>query len=114
MVVVVGRFYTSLRCVFFFSSRRRHTRFDCDWSSDVCSSDLIICSSASRKGLITVYEQMIEAAITRRRAEDMGQFSLFGAEEPAVRAGTVDIPFQEWDKKVKLAFEREMLGLYVS
>src|SRR6266478_4794016 len=27
--------------VFFFSSRRRHTRFDCDWSSDVCSSDLI-------------------------------------------------------------------------
>src|SRR2546430_15537931 len=28
-------------CVFFFSSRRRHTRFDCDWSSDVCSSDLV-------------------------------------------------------------------------
>src|SRR2546430_7093781 len=28
-------------CFFFFSSRRRHTRFDCDWSSDVCSSDLL-------------------------------------------------------------------------
>src|SRR2546427_9053792 len=29
-------------CIFFFfSSRRRHTRFDCDWSSDVCSSDLL-------------------------------------------------------------------------
>src|SRR5688572_33264711 len=28
---------------FFFSSRRRHTRFDCDWSSDVCSS---ICALA--------------------------------------------------------------------
>src|SRR2546427_4397379 len=27
--------------VFFFSSRRRHTIFDCDWSSDVCSSDLL-------------------------------------------------------------------------
>src|SRR5260370_30234772 len=27
-------------CIFFFSSRRRHTRFKCDWSSDVCSSDL--------------------------------------------------------------------------
>src|SRR5256886_10395954 len=27
--------------LFFFSSRRRHTRFDCDWSSDVCSSDLL-------------------------------------------------------------------------
>src|SRR6266481_8556649 len=26
---------------FFFSSRRRHTRWNCDWSSDVCSSDLI-------------------------------------------------------------------------
>src|SRR5689334_23918268 len=25
---------------FFFSSRRRHTRWNCDWSSDVCSSDL--------------------------------------------------------------------------
>src|SRR5260370_38358307 len=27
-------------CAFFFSSRRRHTRFKCDWSSYVCSSDL--------------------------------------------------------------------------
>src|SRR2546427_13202274 len=31
----------SFFCFFFFSSRRRHTRFDCDWSSDVCSSDLL-------------------------------------------------------------------------
>src|SRR2546430_12974150 len=30
-----------LSVFFFFSSRRRHTRFDCDWSSDVCSSDLL-------------------------------------------------------------------------
>src|SRR5256886_12916136 len=36
-----ARWATSSRgCCFFFSSRRRHTRFDCDWSSDVCSSDL--------------------------------------------------------------------------
>src|SRR6266480_4019004 len=27
---------------FFFSSRRRHTRLTCDWSSDVCSSDLVM------------------------------------------------------------------------
>src|SRR2546430_8865440 len=33
-----------ITCLFFFSSRRRHTRFDCDWSSDVCSSDLDIYS----------------------------------------------------------------------
>src|SRR5690606_39281661 len=32
---------------FFFSSRRRHTRFSRDWSSDVCSSDLI-CHSKTR------------------------------------------------------------------
>src|SRR2546430_10203486 len=31
---------TGLSSCFVFSSRRRHTRFDCDWSSDVCSSDL--------------------------------------------------------------------------
>src|SRR2546430_13045001 len=32
---------------FFFASRRRHTRFDCDWSSDVCSSDLLDKSDLS-------------------------------------------------------------------
>src|SRR4051812_49765569 len=38
------RIFRSLRylCHFFFSSRRRHTRLTCDWSSDVCSSDLIV------------------------------------------------------------------------
>src|SRR2546430_6358503 len=33
------KMYLYAGVVFFFSSRRRHTRFDCDWSSDVCSSD---------------------------------------------------------------------------
>src|SRR5688572_32726148 len=36
---------------FFFSSRRRHTRFDCDWSSDVCSSDLLHRVLRSERGL---------------------------------------------------------------
>ncbi|HAX82116.1 MAG TPA: DNA polymerase III subunit alpha [Actinobacteria bacterium] len=71
-------------------------------------------TGATRKGLITVYEQMIEAVVARRRNEDMGQFSLFGADEPAARSGAVEIPVTEWDKKVKLALEKEMLGLYVS
>src|SRR3989475_3694476 len=35
---------------FFFSSRRRHTRFDCDWSSDVCSSDLAFVAVGARLG----------------------------------------------------------------
>src|SRR5256885_5366373 len=37
----VSRLYTVVHiCFFFFSSRRRHTRLQGDWSSDVCSSDL--------------------------------------------------------------------------
>src|SRR5205085_11495874 len=43
-------------CSFFFSSRRRHTRFDCDWSSDVCSSDLVI--AVARRGKLVYYEAL--------------------------------------------------------
>src|SRR5205085_9210634 len=38
--------------LFFFSRRRRHTSFDCDWSSDVCSSDLEGWTTALRQELI--------------------------------------------------------------
>src|SRR3712207_7847471 len=43
---------TSLHGVvfFFFSSRRRHTRYWRDWSSDVCSSDLAACGRRMRTG----------------------------------------------------------------
>src|SRR3989440_1294675 len=37
------------RCCFFFSSRRRHTRSDRDWSSDVCSSDLVMPVANGRR-----------------------------------------------------------------
>ncbi len=67
-----------------------------------------------RKGLIAVYEQMLDAVVTRRRAEDMGQYSLFGSDEPSVQSGAVEVPAMEWDQRTKLAFEKEMLGLYVS
>mgnify|MGYP007078654109 CR=1 FL=1 len=46
---------------FFFSSRRRHTRSLCDWSSDVCSSDLLaegattVCSPALKKSGFLAY-----------------------------------------------------------
>src|SRR2546430_7199140 len=42
-VIVIAVFGSAggILVFFFFSSRRRHTRFDCDWSSDVCSSDLV-------------------------------------------------------------------------
>src|SRR2546430_5493685 len=46
---------------FFFSSRRRHTRFDCDWSSDVCSSDLAPnYRDASRKRVIESIEKSLK------------------------------------------------------
>src|SRR2546430_13029792 len=38
---------------FFFSSRRRHTRFDCDWSSDVCSSDLNLALAYDSASILT-------------------------------------------------------------
>src|SRR5256886_8812327 len=38
---------------FFFSSRRRHTRFDCDWSSDVCSSDLAQAAGPGAGGTVS-------------------------------------------------------------
>src|SRR2546427_6002908 len=40
MLLLIFRLFCFCFFFFFFSSRRRHTRFDCDWSSDVCSSDL--------------------------------------------------------------------------
>src|SRR6267142_4383480 len=40
MIVITVNTQPVLENCFFFSSRRRHTRLTCDWSSDVCSSDL--------------------------------------------------------------------------
>src|SRR5256885_10596096 len=40
------RSMSSMRYLFFFSSRRRHTRLQGDWSSDVCSSDLFAVHAA--------------------------------------------------------------------
>ena len=71
-------------------------------------------TGAPRKGLMAVFEQMLDAVTARRRAEDMGQYSLFGSEEPSVQSGVVEVPDMEWDKKIRLGFEKEMLGLYVS
>src|SRR5690242_5607216 len=39
-----------LELLFFFSSRGRHTRLTCDWSSDVCSSDLAVARGPARAG----------------------------------------------------------------
>jgi DNA polymerase-3 subunit alpha len=71
-------------------------------------------TGAPRQGLLAMHEQVIEAVLARRRAEDMGQFSLFGSDEPAVQNGAFEIPDLEWERSIRLGFEKEMLGLYVS
>jgi DNA polymerase-3 subunit alpha len=74
----------------------------------------------SRKGLIQVYEPAVDAVLDTKRAEAVGQFDLFGfgTDDPATGGDddvfAIRVPIGEWDKSVLLAFEREMLGLYVS
>jgi DNA polymerase-3 subunit alpha len=75
----------------------------------------------TRKGLIQVYEQSIDAVVDTKKAEAIGQFDLFGfgGADDAGQGQTADVfavrvPDGEWDKTVLLNFEREMLGLYVS
>src|SRR2546427_8873778 len=54
---------------FFFSSRRRHTRFDCDWSSDVCSSDLVLLrkiEGISQKVLTQTLRQLERNGLVER------------------------------------------------
>ncbi|MDX6340328.1 MAG: polymerase subunit alpha, partial [Trebonia sp.] len=67
-----------------------------------------------RKGLALIHEQAVDSVIDLKRNEAIGQDSLFGGDEQAEAAFEVAIPDAEWDKKTRLNFEREMLGLYVS
>ncbi len=71
----------------------------------------------ARRALLVVHEQAVDSVISVKREEAKGQFDLFadlGAEDPAM-SFSVDVPdIPDWDKKQRLAFEREMLGLYVS
>src|SRR5260370_8125938 len=57
------RFYERSVTVFFFSSRRRHTIFKCDWSSDVCSSDLDCPTTSSIGCSLNVKAQPIEEVV---------------------------------------------------
>ncbi len=70
-----------------------------------------------RQGLITVFEQIVDHTLARRREHDMGVLSLFedavDAEAPAFDERTA-VPDLEFDKATRLRFEKEMLGLYVS
>ena len=71
-----------------------------------------------RRGLLLVHEQAVDAVIGVKRKEAEGQFDLFadlGGGDGDGSGFSVVVPeVPEWDKKQRLAFEREMLGLYVS
>lgn len=75
-----------------------------------------------RKGLMEVMESAIDSVTATKKAADKGQFDLFAsfdtqkdvATESLNNAFAVTVPDVEWDRKQKLAYEREMLGLYVS
>lgn len=75
----------------------------------------------NRRALFTVHEAAIESVVDLKRKQAAGQFDLFadvdgdGEDEDAMGDASISVPdVEEWDKKTKLNFEREMLGLYVS
>jgi len=69
----------------------------------------------TRRALMTVYENAVDGVLDLKRNEAHGQSDLFGdaTELDPVLTGAVP-EIEDWDKRTKLAFEREMLGLYVS
>ncbi len=77
-----------------------------------------------RSGLVRIHEQYVDALVEEKRKEEQGQESLFAAFAGLDGMGGEDaspglqalppIPETEWEKSTLLAFEREMLGLYVS
>jgi DNA polymerase-3 subunit alpha len=71
-----------------------------------------------RQGLCLVFEQIVDRTLARRREADQGVMSLFGelgaGDAPVFDDARVPIPDQEFAKVVRLAFEKEMLGLYLS
>jgi DNA polymerase III subunit alpha len=70
----------------------------------------------SRMGLIDRFESIIEATVARRRERDVGVMSLWGDEEGSGSEFDERTPIKpdEFDKRLRLSFEKEMLGLYVS
>jgi DNA polymerase-3 subunit alpha len=75
----------------------------------------------TRLSLVEVHEGAVDAVVPLKRQAAMGQFDLFGSGDDDPVAGISSSPLahlkfleDEWPRKRKLAYEREMLGLYVS
>src|SRR5215213_2461755 len=82
---------------FFFSSRRRHTRLVSDWSSDVCSSDLVIRGGGMQPGQVGADQPDLEGSMALDAGEDQ------------VAAGR-DVPWHV-DQAAEVAEERAWLRL---
>src|SRR5690606_40112673 len=76
---------------FFVSSRRRHTRFSRDWSSDVCSSDLWLLVAEQSARLIKRLHDGFGHAVVKQRA-DGTQFTAVHALDPVADA-TLDTQY---------------------
>src|SRR6266571_2637803 len=77
--------------IFFFSSRRRHTRLTCDWSSDVCSSDLLLGQYASPADVgrsIAAYRAAVEASGRRFDPMQVGVTRAFFVADTAAEKET--------------------------
>jgi DNA polymerase-3 subunit alpha len=74
----------------------------------------------NRRALFQIHEAALDSVISLKRKQAEGQFDLFAdmdgdGDAEAMGDASVIVPdIEEWDKKTKLNFEREMLGLYVS
>jgi DNA polymerase-3 subunit alpha len=69
-----------------------------------------------RKGLLMVHVEAVDSVMNLKKAEAAGQFDLFGemSSDDIGDGFLIKVPDTEWDTKLRLGFEREMLGLYVS
>src|SRR5690606_24666535 len=90
--------YSIILC-FFFSSRRRHTRFSRDWSSDVCSSDLKVTlvwniPNTTRKTACEILEHGIEALNPKFQVEVQGME--WATMLPRRREGRLPMVFIGW------------------
>jgi DNA polymerase III subunit alpha len=69
----------------------------------------------TRRSLMECFERRVDEVIDLKRNQANGQDDLFGDFGSADQVVVTPVPeLEEWDKRVRLAFEREMLGLYVS
>ena len=112
------------------NNRKAKSRYD-SFGDFLTKVDAIVCNKKSieslikagafdslnhsRRGLMMVFLEALDAVSETKRAESIGQFDLFGAANSTSVSGVVlDIPDTEWEKMMLLGYEREMLGLYVS